>query len=114
MNIISSSSCSASLKTDLQTGPHSGPSLIYSALKLKRKNDDKKKLAQPFFNDLVTRLVGGDAIDADTMLRLAKEYNIDVLRVPEIARFLSNWGLDVGGQNSWELGGVEMEFLRII
>ncbi|EKI1727844.1 DUF2543 family protein [Salmonella enterica] len=52
-----------------------------------------KKLAQPFFNDLVTRLVGGDAIDADTMLRLAKEYNIDVLRVPEIARFLSNWGL---------------------
>jgi len=21
---------------------------------------------------------------------------------------------DVGGQNSWELGGVEMEFLRII
>lgn len=53
-----------------------------------------KKLAQPFFNDLVTRLVGGDAIDADTMLRLAKKYNIDVLRVPEIARFLSNWGLD--------------------
>ncbi|HCW2948264.1 TPA: DUF2543 family protein, partial [Escherichia coli] len=45
-----------------------------------------------YFNDLVKRLVGGDAIDADTMLRLAKEYNIDVLRVPEIARFLSKWG----------------------
>ncbi len=24
------------------------------------------------------------------------------------------FSIDVGGQNSWELGGVEMEFLRII
>ncbi|QFX91945.1 DUF2543 family protein (plasmid) [Citrobacter sp. S39] len=47
-----------------------------------------------YFNDLVTRLVGGESIDADTLLRLAKEYGVDVLRVPEIARFLSEWGRD--------------------
>ncbi|WP_407301105.1 DUF2543 family protein [Klebsiella quasipneumoniae] len=56
-------------------------------------NESDNDAMAEYFNDLVKRLVGGDAIDADTMLRLAKEYNIDVLRVPEIARFLSKWGL---------------------
>ncbi|EKH3338648.1 DUF2543 family protein [Salmonella enterica] len=57
-------------------------------------NESDNDAMAEYFNDLVTRLVSGDAIDADTMLRLAKEYNIDDLRVPEIARFLSSWGLD--------------------
>ncbi|WP_407214892.1 DUF2543 family protein [Enterobacter kobei] len=56
-------------------------------------NESDNDAMAEYFNDLVKRLVGGDAIDADTMLRLAKEYNIDVLRVPEIARFLMKWGL---------------------
>ncbi len=51
---------------------------------------DNDAMAEYLTIPFVKRLVGGDAIDANTMLRLAKEYNIDVLRVPEIARFLSS------------------------
>ncbi|CAH5298624.1 hypothetical protein AI2826V1_5063 (plasmid) [Citrobacter freundii] len=57
-------------------------------------NESESDTMAEYFNDLVTRLVGGESIDADTLLRLAKEYGVDVLRVPEIARFLSEWGRD--------------------
>ncbi|EAN4566499.1 DUF2543 family protein [Salmonella enterica] len=57
-------------------------------------NESERDAMAEYFNNLVTRLVGGEAIDADTLLRLAKEYGVDVLRVPEIARFLSEWGRD--------------------
>ncbi|EPF1569872.1 DUF2543 family protein [Escherichia coli] len=39
-------------------------------------NESDNDAMAEYFNDLVKRLVGGDAIDADTMLRLAKEYNM--------------------------------------
>lgn len=55
-------------------------------------NESENDAMAEYFNDLVTRLVRGDAIDADTLLALANEYRIDELRVPEIARFLDQWG----------------------
>ncbi len=59
-------------------------------------NESDNDAMAEYFNDFVKRLVGGDAIDADTQAETCQgiQNNIDVLRVPEIARFLSKWGLD--------------------
>ncbi|HDS4345647.1 TPA: DUF2543 family protein [Enterobacter hormaechei subsp. steigerwaltii] len=54
---------------------------------------ERESLAGYFFQ-LVTRLMRGDAIDAATQDRLARESGVEDWRIEGIGDFLNNWGRD--------------------
>lgn len=45
-----------------------------------------------YFSVVVKRLLGDETLDADTLMTLAAAAGVSELRVPEITRFLNEWG----------------------
>lgn len=56
-------------------------------------DEEREQLAR-YFSQLVSILMRGDAIDANTQHRLARESGVEDWRIASIGEFLNNWGRD--------------------
>lgn len=81
----------------LPVGSHITPTIYRMVYEYSHKSEHPASEAEQnqlavYFNELVTRLMRNEAVDADTLMAEAKAAGVSVLRIPEITRFLNDWG----------------------